>query len=70
MVEDKDIERLKEIFVTRKECQKQVDAFDTKIGKDLVKIAVIETKLNTITWLLCAVASGVISMLVKMFFGS
>lgn len=70
MIEDKDIERLKEIFVTRKECQKQVDAFDTKIGKDLVKIAVIETKLNTITWLLCAVASGVISMLVKMFFGS
>lgn len=70
MVEDKDIERLKEIFVTRKECQKQVDTFDAKMGKDLVRIAVIETKLNQITWLLTAVAGGVISMLVKMFFGS
>lgn len=68
MVEDKDIERLKEIFVTRKECQKQVDTFDAKMGKDLVRIAVIETKLNQITWLLTAVAGGVISMLVKMFF--
>lgn len=70
MVDDKDIERLKEIFVTRKECQKQVDTFDAKIGKDLVRIAVIETKLNQITWLLSAVAGGVVSMLVKMFFAS
>lgn len=70
MVEDKDIERLKEIFVTRKECQRQVDEFDARIGKDLVRIAVIETKLNQITWLLTAVAGGVVSMLVKMFFGA
>lgn len=70
MVEDKDLERLKEIFITRQECQKQTDGFEAKLNKDLVRLAVIETKLSQITWILTAVAGGVISMLVKMFFGS
>ena len=68
-LEDHDIERLKEIFVTRKECQSQTDTFESKLNKDLVRLAVIETKLGQITWLLGAVAGGVITMLVKMFFG-
>lgn len=68
-IEDNDIERLKEIFVTRHECQKSTDNFETKLNKDLVRLAVIETKLGQITWLLGAVAGGVITMLVKMFFG-
>lgn len=69
MVEEKDIDRLKEIFVTRQECQKQTDAFDNKLNKDLVRLAVIETKLSQITWILTAVGGGVITMLIKMFFG-
>lgn len=69
MIESQDIERLKEIFVTRQECQAQADSFETKLNKDLVRLAVIETKLGQITWLLGAVAGGVITMLVKMFFG-
>lgn len=64
-----DIERLKEIFVTRQECQQTTDAFDSKLNKDLVRLAVIETRLNQITWLLTAVGGGVITMLIKMFFG-
>ena len=68
-LEDHDIERLKEIFVTRQECQKQTDVFEGKLNKDSVRLAVIETKLGQITWLLGAVAGGVITMLVKMFFG-
>lgn len=70
MVDEKDLERLKEIFITRQECQKQVDGFETKLNKDLVRLAVIETKLSQITWILTAVAGGIVSMLVKMFFGS
>lgn len=70
MVEEKDIDRLKEIFVTRQECQKQTDGFEAKLSKDLVRLAVIETKLGQITWILTAVGGGVITMLVKMFFGS
>ena len=68
-IEDNDIERLKEIFVTRQECQKSTDSFEAKLNKDLVRLAVIETRLNQITWLLTAVGGGVITMLIKMFFG-
>lgn len=68
-LEDHDIERLKEIFVTRQECQKQTDGFESKLNKDLVRLAVIETEMKQIKWLITAVAGGVITMLVKMFFG-
>lgn len=70
MIEEKDIERLREIFVTRKECQKQTDGFESKLNKDLVRLAVIETKLSQITWILSTVAAGVVTMLIKMFFGT
>ena len=69
MIEEKDIDRLKEIFVTRKECQQTTDSFDSKLNKDLVRLAVIETKLSQITWILSTVAAGVVTMLIKMFFG-
>jgi hypothetical protein len=70
LIEEKDIARLKEIFVTRQECQKTTDAFDSKLNKDLVRLAVIETKLSQIAWILSTVAAGVVTMLIKMFFGS
>lgn len=68
-LEDRDIERLREIFVTRQECQKQTDGFETKLNKDLVRLAVIETEMKQIKWLTAAVVGGVITMLIKMFFG-
>ena len=69
MIEEKDIDRLKEIFVTRQECQNQTNSFEDKLSKDLVRLAVIETKLGQITWILTAVGGGVITMLIKMLFG-
>ena len=69
MIEDKDIDRLKEIFVTRKEGQQTTDGIETKLSNDLVRLAVIENQLKVITWLLYAVAGGVITMLIKMLFG-
>lgn len=68
-IEEQDIDRLKEIFVTRQECQIQTTDLEGKLNKDLVRLAVIETKLNQITWLLTAVGGAVITMLIKMFFG-
>lgn len=68
-MEEKDIEMLKGIFVTRQECQKSTEAFEVKLNKDLVRLAVIETQLSQIKWILTAVGGGVITMLVKMFFG-
>ena len=69
MIEEKDLERLKEIFVTRKECQQTTHGIETKLSSDLVRLAVIENQLKVITWLLYAVAGGVITMLIKMLFG-
>lgn len=68
-LEENDIERLKEIFVPRKECKKINDEIETKLSSDLVRLAVIENQLKIITWLLYAVAGGVITMLIKMLFG-
>lgn len=68
-LEENDIERLKEIFVPRKECQEINDEIKTKLSSDLVRLAVIENQLKVITWLLYAVAGGVITMLIKMLFG-
>ena len=68
-LEENDIERLKEIFVPRQECQEINDEIKSNITKDLVRLAVIENQLKIITWLLYAVAGGVITMLIKMIFG-
>ena len=69
-IEDLDIERLKEIFVTRQECQDINEEVKTKLSSDLVRLAVIENQLKVITWILYAVAGGVVTMLIKMIFGS
>ena len=68
-IEDHDIDRLKEIFVTRQECKKTNDEIERKLSSDLVRLAVIENQLKIITWLLYAVAGGVITMLIKLLFG-
>ena len=69
MIDEKDIDRLKEIFVSRQECQEINEEIETKLSNDLVRLAVIENQLKVITWLLYAVAGGVIGMLIKMLFG-
>ena len=69
LIDDKDIERLEEIFVTRKECQQTTDGIDSKLSSELVRLAVIENQLKIITWLLYAVVGGVITVLIKMLLG-
>ena len=68
-VDERDIDRLKEIFITRQECQNNLDVVDSKLSKDLVRLAVIENQLKLIMGLLAAVGGGIITMLIKMFFG-
>ena len=70
MIDTEDIERLKEIFVTRQDCQDINEEIENKLSSDLVRLAVIENQLKVITWILYAVAGGIITMLVKMLFGS
>ena len=68
-IDDHDIERLKEIFVTRQKCQEINNEIKTKLSSDLVRLAVIENQLKVITWILYAVSGGIITMLIKMLFG-
>lgn len=69
MIDEKDIDRLKEIFIPRQECQEINDEIKSNLTKDLVRLAVIENQLKVITWILYAVAGGVITMLIKLLFG-
>ena len=68
-LDESDIDRLKEIFVSRQECQDINEEIKEERSSDLVRLAVIENQLKIITWLLYAVAGGVVTMLIKMLFG-
>lgn len=68
-LEQNDIERLKEIFVTRKECDKEMDEVKAVMADNKAQFAVITTKLSLIMWILGAVGSGVVGILIKMIFG-
>lgn len=69
MIEEKDIVRLKEIFITRQECQANIDSFDSKLSKDLVRLAVIENQLKLVLGVMTAVGGGMLTVLLKLFFG-
>lgn len=64
MIEEKDIEQLKLVFVTREEC----DTITDKINKDLAayttEIALIKQKLDTITWLTRTILAAVLLAIV------
>lgn len=68
-IEREDIDRLKEIFVTRQECDSNMEGINEKISAENVRLAVIEHRLGTITWLLMTVGGGVITILLKLFLG-
>ena len=69
MIDHDDIERLKEIFVPRKECDDVQEDIRSKLNKDGSKLAVIETKISMVLWVMAAVGTGVISIVLKMFLG-
>lgn len=68
MIDREDIERLKEIFVTRQECDTTVDEINKKLANDMTEFAVIKTKLNAILWGIGVIGSAVIGVLIKMIF--
>jgi hypothetical protein len=69
MIDHEDIDRLKEIFVTRQECDRDMDEIKEVMSDNKAQFAVITTKLSLIMWLLGAVGSGVIGILIKIIFG-
>ena len=69
MIDENDISRLKEIFVTKEQCQETNVLHEEKFISVQVDLATIKTQLKSITWLSTAVIGGVITMLIKIFFG-
>ena len=70
MIDNDDIDRLKEIFVTRKECDDRTDAIERKLSSDAVELALIKQKLDQISWVsrttLGAVIVALIGALLKL----
>lgn len=69
MIDEKDIARLREIFITRQECQNNLDGIENKLSKDLVRLAIIENQLKLVLGVLTAVGGGMLTVLLKLFFG-
>lgn len=64
MIDPADMERLKEIFVTRRECDTITDEINGKLASDNAKLAVIESQLKTIDWVSKTTLGGVIAAIV------
>ena len=64
MIERDDLERLKEIFVTRQECDTITDDLQKKLNDDGKELALIKQKLDTITWVSKTTLAAVIVAIV------
>ena len=64
MIDKDDIDRLKEIFITRQECDKQMDSVTERLSHGGERFAKIETQLGLITKLLYGIGSGIIALLI------
>lgn len=69
MIEREDIDRLKEIFITREECSRDMNMLEDRVNNINVDLAVIKSQLKTVQWLLTTVGAGVIATVIKLFFG-
>lgn len=57
-------------YVKIDDCDKTTGEIEKRLNKDIVRLAVIENQLKLVLWVLTAVGGGIITMLIKMFFGS
>ena len=69
MLEQNDIDRLKEIFVTRRECQETTEELEHKLGTDDVRLSVMENDLKQLKWLVATVLAASLGTLVNSILG-
>ena len=73
MIDREDIERLKEIFVTRQECDATMGEVEKKLANDGTELALIKQKLDTITWVskttlgavIVAIVGAIMALIIK-----
>lgn len=63
-IDREDIDRLKEIFVTRKECDETTDDINKKLANDSKELALIKQTLGTISWVSKTTLAAVIAVIV------
>lgn len=69
MLNDADICQLKDIFVTRKECDDITDGIEKTQHKTEVTLAEVNTKLGIIMAVLGAVGVAILALVIKQFWG-
>lgn len=64
MIDKEDIDRLREIFVTRKECDEDMTAIRNQNATIETKLSLIEDKVSTITWVAKTTLASIIGFIV------
>lgn len=73
MLEPEDIVRLKEIFVEKEECDKEMEKVTERLANGNTRFALIEQKLDTISWvskttlgvIIAAIVGAIVSLILK-----
>lgn len=63
-IDREDIDRLKEIFVTRQECDDKTEDINKKLANDSKELALIKQSLDTISWVSKTTLGAVIVVIV------
>lgn len=69
MIDDGDISRLRDIFVTRRECEERTEASERNIAALVADVRECRTKLNMLIGILAAIAVPVLGIAAKLLFG-
>jgi hypothetical protein len=60
---------LDDVYVSKDACDHDMQEVEKKLSNDSKELAVINTKLSLILWMLGAVGASVITVLIKILFG-
>jgi hypothetical protein len=63
-IDNADIERLKEIFVTKDKCDTDMSSMDKKLSNDDKRLAVMEQQISSILKIVWFIAAGVGSLVI------
>ena len=69
MIDDGDISRLRDIFVTLRECEERTEASERSIAALVADVQECRTKLNMLIGILAAIAVPVLGIAAKLLFG-
>ena len=60
---------LDDVYVSKEDCDNDMAEVEKRLSNDSKELAVINTKLSLILWLLGAVGAATITVLIKILFG-